>query len=296
MDTGMNTVMSFGDRLGAATAAVGRLCVGIDPHGSLLRQWGLDESVEGVDRFAGICVEAMAGRVAMVKPQVAFFERWGARGYAVLERTIRDLRSAGTLVLADAKRGDIGSTLTAYAQAWLDPASPLSSDAVTVSPSMGMGALAPAIELAAATGKGVYVLAATSNPEAAEIQLAELTGGEDAGKSVSQHVVDTCAGLNEELCVRTGARFGHVGIVLGATLGMPGARPAPRVGALRGSLLLPGVGAQGAGVEDVERLSAGGCEPVAMPSVSRGILRAGPSVAKLREEIERQSHDFPSKW
>ncbi len=124
---------SWGHRLRSAIADRGRLCVGIDPHPALLDAWGLPRTAEGLETFAEICVEAFTGEVGLVKPQVAFFEAYGSAGFAVLERTISVLRDAGTLVVADAKRGDIGSTMDAYAQAWLGD-SPLASDSVTVSP------------------------------------------------------------------------------------------------------------------------------------------------------------------
>src|SRR5206468_1278620 len=112
------------------------LCVGIDPHPQLLRAWDLSEDAAGVAKFADICVAAFAGRVAIVKPQVAFFEAYGSAGIGALELTLSELRDAGTLVLADAKRGDIGSTMAAYAQAWLADG-PLGCDALTVSPYLG---------------------------------------------------------------------------------------------------------------------------------------------------------------
>ena len=116
--------MSFGSRARAAMDAYGPACVGIDPHAALLDDWGLPDSVEGLEQFAAICVEAFAGHVGFVKPQSAFFERFGSRGVAVLERTIQDLRHTGTLVVLDVKRGDIGSTAAAYAEAYLDEDSP----------------------------------------------------------------------------------------------------------------------------------------------------------------------------
>ena len=107
--------MTFGEKLAKAVAAHGPLCVGIDPHPSLLDAWGLSRTAEGLERFALTAVEAFGGRVSMVKPQAAFFEAYGSRGVAVLERVIAELRDSGTLVLVDAKRGDIGSTMAAYA-------------------------------------------------------------------------------------------------------------------------------------------------------------------------------------
>lgn len=167
---------SWVHRLTSAVEHRGRLCVGIDPHPGLLEAWGLPVSAEGLETFAEICVEAFVGEVAVVKPQVAFFEAYGSAGYAVLERTISVLREAGTLVVADAKRGDIGSTMAAYAQSWLGAESALSSDAVTVSPYLGFGALDPALSLAAEQGRGLFVLARTSNPEGGDLQAAQTAG------------------------------------------------------------------------------------------------------------------------
>ena len=118
----------FGARLAAATAQRGPLCLGIDPHPELLAAWGLPASPEGLEAFSQTCVSAFAG-FAVVKPQVAFFEAYGSAGFAVLERTIAALREAGVLVLADAKRGDIGTTMAAYAAAWAGE-SPLAADAL----------------------------------------------------------------------------------------------------------------------------------------------------------------------
>src|SRR5689334_10233293 len=124
----------FGERLAATIDARGPLCVGIDPHPALLAGWGLADDVQGLETFALTVVEALGDRVAVLKPQVAFFERHGSAGVAVLERVLRDAASAGALTIADAKRGDIGSTMAAYAEAFLRDGSPLAADAVTVSP------------------------------------------------------------------------------------------------------------------------------------------------------------------
>lgn len=181
---------SWGHRLRSAIADRGRLCVGIDPHPALLDAWGLPRTAEGLETFAEICVEAFTGEVGLVKPQVAFFEAYGSAGFAVLERTISVLRDAGTLVVADAKRGDIGSTMDAYAQAWLGD-SPLASDSVTVSPYLGFGALTPTLELARQNARGIFVLARTSNPEGGVLQQSSADG-----VSVAQSIVDAAVDAN----------------------------------------------------------------------------------------------------
>ncbi len=180
----------FGVRLRAAMDAHGPLCAGIDPHRALVEAWGLPYDLGGVERFARTCVEAFAGQVAAVKPQSAFFEVFGSAGVAVLERVVADLRATGTLTVLDVKRGDIGPTMQAYADAFLGLDAPLAPDAITVSPYLGYGSLRPAIELAHQASRGVFVLALTSNPEGAAVQHAVLHG-----RSVAAHVV---AGVTDD--------------------------------------------------------------------------------------------------
>jgi orotidine-5'-phosphate decarboxylase len=264
-------VPGFGARLADALAARGQLCLGIDPHPELLKAWALPTDPSGLAAFSAICVEAFAG-FAIVKPQVAFFEAYGSVGYAVLERTIADLRQAGVLVLADAKRGDIGSTMAAYAAAWAGE-SPLASDAVTASPYLGFGSLQPLLDTAAANDRGVFVLAATSNPEGASVQQAVPTGG----SSVAQAMVDAAAAVNRA----SSSAAGSIGVVVGATL-----TQVPDVSALGGPVLVPGVGAQGGRPESLKGL--GGALPgQLLPAVSREVLRAGPDVSALRGAAER---------
>ncbi|MEU4806108.1 orotidine-5'-phosphate decarboxylase [Actinosynnema sp. NPDC023587] len=260
--------MRFGERLAGAVAEHGPLCVGIDPHPGLLDAWGLPRDASGLERFALTCVEAFGGHVALVKPQAAFFEAYGSRGVAVLERVVADLRGTGTLVLVDAKRGDIGSTMAAYAQAYLTDGSPLAGDAVTVSPYLGFGSLDPAFDAARASGRGVFVLALTSNPEGPAVQRATGPGG----RSVAQSVIDAAARRN------AGADpLGDVGLVVGATVGELGVD----LSDLRGPVLAPGFGAQGATVADLRRVF-GEELPGVLPASSRDVLRHGPGAATLR--------------
>ncbi len=177
-------------------ASRGPVCAGVDPHAALLTAWGLDDDAEGVRRFSAACVEAWAGQVALVKPQSAFYERHGSRGIAALEEMVAAFRAAGTLVLLDVKRGDIGSTAQAYAEAYLDPAAPLAVDAITASPYLGTGSLDPMVDLARAHGAGLFVLALTSNPQAPQVQLARTTVGPTAGATVAATVLATLRALN----------------------------------------------------------------------------------------------------
>jgi orotidine-5'-phosphate decarboxylase len=268
-------VTGFGARLAAAKARRGPLCLGIDPHPELLRAWELPTTADGLAAFCDICIEAYSG-FAVVKPQVAFFEAYGAAGFAVLERTITALRSAGVLVLADAKRGDIGSTMGAYAAAWAGD-SPLAADAVTASPYLGFGSLRPLLEAAAAHDRGVFVVAASSNPEGATVQRAAFDG-----RTVAQLIVDQAALVNREANrSATGTEPGYVGVVVGAT-----AFEVPHLSNLGGPVLVPGVGVQGGRPEALAGL--GGAAPgQLLPAVAREVLRAGPSVSDLRAAGER---------
>ncbi|WP_019815966.1 orotidine-5'-phosphate decarboxylase, partial [Saccharomonospora saliphila] len=252
----------FGARLTAAVRARGPLCVGIDPHPGLLRDWELPADARGLDRFALTVTDALAEHVAVLKPQSAFFERFGSAGIAVLERVLARAREAGALVLLDVKRGDIGSTMAAYAEAYLADGSPLAADAVTVSPYLGFGSLDPALRAAEESGRGVFVLARTSNPEGHTVQRA----GTASGHSVAQSIVDQAAERN------AGARpLGAVGVVVGATVGVGELR----LDALNGPVLAPGFGAQGATAADLRRVF--GAElPGVLPASSREILRHGP--------------------
>jgi len=262
----------FGARLRRAMDTRGPLCVGIDPHSSLLLEWGLTDDVAGLETFTRTVVEALADRVAVLKPQSAFFERFGSRGVAVLERAVADARAAGALVLMDAKRGDIGSTMAAYAEAFLSPASPLFSDAVTVSPYLGFGSLAPAVEAARASGSGLFALALTSNPEGASVQRARGADGATVAEGVLRALAAENAGASP---------LGSFGAVVGATLGDAGVDLD-----INGPLLAPGIGAQGATPADIPRVFGAAAHAV-LPSVSRGVLTAGPSVAALREAALR---------
>ena len=234
---------SFGERLRAVIAERGRLCVGIDPHEHLLTQWGLDASAAGAREFGLRVIDATAGRAGIVKPQVAFFERYGSAGYTALEEVLAAARAAGLLVIADAKRGDIGSTMDAYARAWLTPGSPLEADALTVNPYLGVGSLGDTVTLALAHGKGLFVLAATSNPEAAELQTGRVGAHSVAGRVVAD-VTEVNARTTEP------GEWGSIGLVVGATVdraefGLPDALtpPAP--------ILAPGFGHQGAALTDI---------------------------------------------
>lgn len=260
--------MTYAASLAAATAERGRLCVGIDPMPSVLDAWGLPHDLSGLERCARGIVAVLGGRVAVFKPQSAFFEAFGSRGVAVLERVLGDIRDAGALSILDVKRGDIGSSMAGYASAFLGDDAPTRADAITVSPYLGVGALRPAIDAAVAGGQGLYVLARTSNPDGAPIQLAR-----SGDVSVAQHVVNTVAGLNP-------AADHAVGLVVGGTHAELGCS----LDHFNASILVPGIGAQGGTIEGL-RSTFGPALGHVLPTASREVIGAGE--AALAGRLER---------
>lgn len=270
----------FGVRLRSAMSEHGPLCAGIDPHRGLVESWGLAYDLAGLERFTMTCVEAFAGSVAAVKPQSAFFEVFGSKGVALLERALTDLRAAGTLTILDVKRGDIGTTVDAYGEAFLGKDAPAASDAITLSPYLGYASLRPAIDLAHATGRGVFVLALTSNPEGAQVQHARLADG----RSVAGAIAGDAAADNAAAHDR--GELGSVGLVVGATVGTAVGDLGVDLPGMAGPILAPGLGAQGATADDVRSTFAGAL-PQVLASSSRDVLRAGPQPSALRARAQQ---------
>lgn len=262
----------FGERLTEVIAARGRLCVGIDPHSWLLRQWNLPDDARGARDLGLRVVDAASGRCGIVKPQIAFFERHGSAGYVALEEVLAAAREAGLLTIADVKRGDVGSSVEAYGEAWLTPVSPLETDAITLSAYQGVGSLGAPLAQARSAGKGAFVLAATSNPEALSTQTAVIAEGSRGGRSVAAGIVADVREWNT-----TGsdeAARGDVGVVIGATVALDryGISPSDLADM---PILAPGFGHQGARLADIDVLF-GAAAPLTVASVSRSILEAGP--------------------
>ena len=255
--------MTFGQRLQAAFDSGGHLCVGIDPHAYLLKEWGLSDDAAGLREFGLRVVDAASTRCAIVKPQVAFFERHGSAGFAALEEVLGAARDAGLLVIADAKRGDIGSTFEAYADAWLRSGSPLEADALTVSPYLGAGSVDAARTFALAHDKGLFVLSATSNPEALSLQMSRSEGGQTVAASIVEEVE---AWNSQE------QGLGSTGLVLGATVNL---REFGIADLANTPILAPGFGHQGARYADLRAIYGAAAGHVVV-SASRSILAAGP--------------------
>lgn len=260
---------SYFERLTALTAQRGNLCVGVDPHQAIVESWGYSYDLAGIEKVSRDLVAAVGDLVGVYKPQSAFFECFGTKGIGVLARVIDDIHACGALAILDVKRGDIGSTMAAYARAYLDGNSDLCADAITVSPYLGFGALRPAIDLAHSTGRGLYVLCRTSNPEGIQLQSSV-----SDGRSVAQAIVDHANEVNSESGVNA------VGLVIGATLEKLGLD----LSGFQGSILAPGVGAQGGSVDHLHELFHN-CASRVLMNVSRGVMSAGPAEESLRNRV-----------
>ena len=271
---------SFAARFAAVRAASGPLVFGLDPSADLLEAWGLGDTADGLDRFADIVLEAAAGTVGLVKPQSAFYERHGWRGIRTLQRLIAGARDAGILVVLDIKRGDVGSTNDAYAEAYLGKGAPLAADAITVHPYLGLGAMGSFVSRAAESGSCLLVVTRSSNPEGRAVQAALAPGGQP----VEQDLLTRIGELNAQLAP---GGIGPVGAVIGPTQ----LRPELNLAAANALFLAPGVGAQGATPDDVAAVFAA-CPDRVMPSASRSLLAAGPGVSRLQDAVAELAAEF----
>jgi orotidine-5'-phosphate decarboxylase len=261
---------SFAVRFAAVRDRHGPLVLGADPHGPVMRAWGLSDDADGLERFSDIVLEAAAGTVGVIKPQSAFYERHGWRGIRALTRLTEEARSAGLLVILDVKRGDVGSTNDAYAQAYLGAGAPVEADAITVHPYLGLAAMGSFVDRAHQAGSCLLVVTRSSNPEGRAVQAATREG-----RSVEQWLIDDIGTLNATL---EPGGIGPVGAVVAPGL----VAPPLDLAAANALFLAPGLGAQGAAPGDVARTFAA-CPRRVMPSASRSLLAAGPDPGALRD-------------
>ena len=260
----------FSSRLDTVFQTYGRLCLGIDPSESELEHWELPDTASGAREFGLRLVDAAIGQIGLVKPQVGFFERFGSAGFVALEETMSAARDAGLIVIADAKRGDIGTTMLGYAQAWFGDDSPLRSDALTVSGYLGPDSLSQSLEFAKDVEGGLFLLAATSNPEAGQFQKARVDGKSVAAKAI-------------ELAQTLGG--GDMGVVIGATQDLNDFGIATIAQTdCEIPILAPGFGAQGAMLEDLKTIFGESSHRV-IASMSRDLTKFGPE--KLSENIKK---------
>ena len=264
-------VNSFGERLLRKFELRGQLCVGVDPSADQLSRWALPKTASGAEQFCMKILESCQDEIGILKPQVAFFEQFGSEGFAVLERVLSRASDAGFLVIADAKRGDIGSTMDGYARAWLASEGPFLADALTISPFLGPKSLDETISLASSNSKGIFILAATSNPEAKALQSSIDTNHE----SVAGNIASYAAGFNKE-------PLGSVGLVIGAQANLVDMAIATSELSLT-PILAPGFGSQGAKLSQARSIF-GELTDVTIFNVARSI--AGDSPLRLLERVK----------
>ena len=262
---------SFGERLVKTFASSGQLCVGMDPSLEQLKKWGLPERAAGAEQFCIQIIDNCVGEIGLLKPQVSFFEQFGSEGFAALERVLVRASEAGFIIIADAKRGDIGTTMDGYARAWLSTEGPFVADAVTVSPYLGAESLDPTIAFASSNSKGVFILAATSNPEGKVLQ----SSVSENQRSIASNVASYAAGFNKE-------SLGSVGLVIGAQANLIDMAIETKK-LIHTPILVPGFGAQGAKLSNARSI-LGELADVAVFSVSRSV--AGESPVGLRERVQ----------
>lgn len=265
---------SFATRLRQAITAHSPLCVGIDPSAALLGSCGLPDSAEGALEFGKRVLEAGQFQFSIIKPQSAFFERFGSAGLRALEDLTQLARARDVLVLIDGKRGDIDTTAEAYAESYFSPSSPLRADAVTTHAYLGFAALEKFLAIALRNEGGVFVVVRSSNPEGRDLQLAKLANGETVAGNLSRLITERNARAGNETP-------GPIGAVVGATC----EDAAQTVAAMPSAYILaPGVGAQGATMQDVlNRMPA--ARGRVLPNVSRAILANGAGTSDIRTTI-----------
>jgi orotidine-5'-phosphate decarboxylase len=248
--------VTYSEKLNARIAATGsNLCVGIDPR---------PDQIDGdFESFVRSLAEETADFAAAYKPNIAYFEALGSKGFAILERLLEDIPDEIPVIL-DAKRGDIGATQEYYAKAYFEALSGV--DAVTISPYMGFDSVAPMLGYA---GKAVYLLGVTSNPSAADLETQPLADGRQVFELVG------------DMAARAGEFDGEVGFVVGLT------NAAPEVLAKipDAPLLLPGLGAQGGDLELLK--NAARSAPIVI-NVSRGVMFGEGSSAERAKRFRDQ--------
>ncbi|TWT83822.1 Orotidine 5'-phosphate decarboxylase [Planctomycetes bacterium CA13] len=244
---------SFADRLATAVSRTNSVtCVGLDPRleqlPASIRQMAdsgaPDAKAAAYSQFCREIIDVVKDRVPIVKPQAAFFEQLGPAGMISLGEVIRYAHQSGLMVITDAKRNDIGSTATAYAQAYLgvEDASPWGSDSLTVSPYLGRDSLEPFVDVCDQRAAGVFVLVKTSNPGGGLLQ--DRVTDE---QTVYERVADLVSELNQDRIGASG--YGPVGAVVGATY--PEQLAQMRAAMPHSWILIPGFGAQGGSADDV---------------------------------------------
>ena len=271
----MGTHQTFVEKYQALSARRGPLCLGIDPSDEVLSAWGQPHSPTGLANFIEQLASEANEELAIVKPQSAYFERFGHAGVKILHSAVKRFQEQGSLVLLDAKRGDILDTNKAYADAALGSDYGLDFDAVTTSPYLGVGALLPLFRRARQRGKYVFVLAAPSNEESLWIQEARVS----ETRTVAEAVCDEVRMINDKVL---GTNVG--GVVIGMTDKQRMLSLASRLG--KELVLSPGLGVQGGTLDSIKDVPN---SSQIIPTLSRSILLNGSldTLKQFKSEARR---------
>lgn len=276
----------FGLRLSNSMAKYGPLCVGIDPHRQLLTDWGYNVDALGAELYSMRMLQAANGRAAAVKFQFSMFERYGSKGIAALERVLYAARQMGIITIVDCLHGGLPTTVSAFADAYFKPGSPLLADAITLLPYYGARSLGGVINDALNNGRGVFIASLTSNQEGASLQTAIRQAGEYKGRTVAYGIASTAQKFN-----KGNDGMGSVGLIIGATIGQwindSGVDPSK----FTGPILSPGYGWQGAETRDLKTVFKGTKGNV-LVTVSRFIAAHGPDIAALSAATESVALDI----
>ena len=237
------------------------LCVGADPHKDLLISYRLTHSLNGLRQFGNLFLDALPEEITIIKPQISLYESFGSKGFAELETFMSELKKMGKYVIADAKRSDIDSSMAGYTSAWLSQDAPFLADALTVSPYLGVDSFKDTFELALRQQKRVFVLVATSNPEARTLQAGGLAA--KILKDMSKYDPNS------------------LGAVVGATVDTSEYGISDQLAENQIPVLAPGFGAQGARLNQASEIFSGYSEKV-IANVSRSVLAGDPRLLRKR--------------
>lgn len=275
----------FGLRLSSSMAKYGPLCVGIDPHRQFLLDWGYNVDAEGAELFSMRMLQAANSRAAAVKFQTSMFERYGSKGYAALERVLYAARQMGVITIVDCLHGGLPTTISAIADAYFKPDSPMLADAITLLPYYGARSIRGVISEALDLGRGVFVASLTSNQEGASLQTAIRQSGEYRGKTVAYGIAQSAQKFNENV-----EGMGSVGLIIGATIGQWMSDSGIEPSHFTGPILSPGYGWQGAEANDLTTVFKGTRGNV-LVTVSRFIAANGPDIIALAKATELIASD-----
>lgn len=276
----------FGVRLKAAMDAYGPLCMCVDPHRSLLTDWGYNIDAEGAELFCMRMLQATNGRVAAVKFQTSLFERFGSAGFEALERVLYVARQTGVITIVDCLHGGHATIVRAIVDAYCKPTSPMLADAITLLPYYGVHSLDELINVALDNGRGVFITSLASNQESVDMQTAIRQTGKYQGKSVSYGIAHDAQEFNQE-----NTKLGSVGLILGSSISELREMSSSAITQFTGPILSSGFRGDDDQLQELQEVFRNTHGNVLL-SVCKGIAKYGPDIASLSQAAERISLDI----